>query len=84
MEKYTHFLEDHGLTVNLRHFFSNKEKEVSHKKISMLLDMGIKNYLNNSFSINPLDPIVMANCVLQEIYKNISPEENILTYKKIN
>ena len=54
------------------------------QKTSMLLDMGIKNYLNNSFSINPLDPIIMTNVVLQELYKNISTEQNILTYKKIN
>lgn len=84
IDKYTRFLEDHGLIINLRHFFSDKTKEVSHKKTSMLLDMGIKNYLNNSFSINPLDPVVITNVVLQELYKNISPEQNILTYKKIN
>lgn len=84
IDKYTRFLEDHYLIVTLRHFFSDKTKEVSHKKMSIILDMGIKNYLSNNFSPALHDPNVMRYVTLQEIEKNMKPDQWLLTYKKIN
>ena len=70
IEKYTRFLEDHFLITTLQHFYSDKTKEVSHRKSSVLLDLGIKNYLDNTFNLALNDPKVMRYMTLQEIYKN--------------
>lgn len=84
INKYTRFLENHFLIVTLSHFFSDKTKEVSHKKKSIIMDMGIKNYLNNTFSVSVHDPRIMSYVALQEIEKNTNPLHHIFTYKKIN
>lgn len=39
IDKYTRFLEDHFLIATLNHFFSDKKREVSHKRNSRILDM---------------------------------------------
>ena len=71
IEKYTRFLEDHFLITTLHHFFSDKKKEVSHKRSSVFLDLGVKNYLDETFTVSLNDPKIMRYVVLQEIYKNI-------------
>lgn len=84
IDKYTQFLEDHFLITTLRHFFTDKKREVSHKKNSYLLDMGIRNYLNNTFSPQLHDHAIMHTVALQEVIKNIPAERSVMTYQKIN
>ncbi len=84
IDKYTQFLEDHFLITTLSHFYTDKTREVSHKKNSYLLDMGIKNYLNNTFSPLLHDPFIMRDIALQEIYKSIPADHHIAAYQKIN
>lgn len=78
------FLENNYLITTLRHFFTDKKREVSHKQKAMLLDMGIKNYLHNMFRRRSHDHRTMMYMTLQEVYKNMPEDAEILTYKKVN
>ena len=39
VDDYMHFLEDNYLLTTVKHFYSDKKREVSHKQKAMLLDM---------------------------------------------
>lgn len=65
------FLEDNYIITTIKHFHTDKKREISHKQKAMLLDMGIKNYLHNMFARRIHDQRTMLYITLQEIYKNI-------------
>lgn len=84
VDRYMHFLENNYIISTLKHFHTDKKREVSHKQRAMLLDMGIKNYLHNMFRRRNHDHRTMMYMAMQEIYKNIPQKAEILTYKKVN
>lgn len=84
VERYMQFLEDNYIITTVKHFSSDKKREVSHKQKAMLLDLGIKNYLHNAFWRRVHDQRTMMYVTIQEIYKNLDTTSTIMTYKKIN
>ena len=73
-----HFLENNYLIATLKHFYSDKKREVSHKQKAMLLDMGIKNYLHNMFNRRSHDHRTMMYMAMQELYKNLPSQAEII------
>ncbi len=84
VDRYMHFLENNYIISTIKHFYSDKKREVSHKQKAMLLDMWIKNYLHNMFRRRSHDHRTMMYMTMQELYKNLPHEAEIMAYKKVN
>lgn len=84
VQKYITFFEKNHLFLQIPHFFTDKTKEISHQKTIYCIDTWLVSFLTDSYSLKVKTPTSLANFIFQELLINKRPDDQIMTYKKIN
>lgn len=84
LSKYIDFFEKNHLFYNVPHFWTQKNREISLQKKLYCIDTWLISYLTGTYTSRIKQSHGISNYVFQELLINKRPEDEILTYKKIN